>query len=684
MNKLSGLSLMMLVAFATLLSLHSETQAIVHESWSNRYFSPAHGDEQICGIAGDESGNIYLGGQFQRDWSPNYSDWAILKITPLGSLDWIRFYDGGNSSDDIPRDFIRDNRGNFYLTGNVGMWSQDFATGKFDPDGNLLWVTQYSGPEQSNEYSFALAVDDAGFVYATGYTSTYPSADHIVTIKYTPDGAAQWIARFDSVGINETRACDVAVDHDGNVYVMGWQYQSGVYDGYDYLVIKYNAQGVQLWVNYYNGPGNGLDIPNALKLDVQANVYVTGKSRGTSATGYDIATIKYNSAGVQQWLRRYNTPRAGEDEARAMVIDNAGDIIIAGFMDSTGIDQQVFLTLKYNPDGVLQWDRSYHMGANYYGDKCPEDIIVDADRNIYIAGEITSSYYVSESVTMKYNELGELKWVARHITDGLAEQGGTWGKYLTLDQQNNVIVGGEFCFGGDILDHDWWVAKYQQTAGDLSATMIPTVSPIQIPVQGGRFSYSEQTVNPVVDNLRVDNWWKVIYPNQTTTRILGPMEDILSLGNQSTERSQRVPGYAPAGVYQYVMNVGEYPGVIWAADTLSFTKLGNGNGAGVDDWGILGSQGVQLNAPTQPVLLGVNPNPFNPTTVIRFTLPEAGRVSLDVFDTNGRVVGVQHVEPLQAGEHGITFDGSGLAAGVYVYRLTTENATVSGKMVLMK
>jgi|GEM_PF-5076105 len=84
------------------------------------------------------------------------------------------------------------------------------------------------------------------------------------------------------------------------------------------------------------------------------------------------------------------------------------------------------------------------------------------------------------------------------------------------------------------------------------------------------------------------------------------------------------------------------------------------------------------------------PNPFNPHTEIRFTLPVAGRVVLDVFDVAGRHVRtLVHEEAMQAGEHvvpwaGLDDDGQELASGVYFYRLKTAGERVVRKMVLLK
>ncbi len=80
------------------------------------------------------------------------------------------------------------------------------------------------------------------------------------------------------------------------------------------------------------------------------------------------------------------------------------------------------------------------------------------------------------------------------------------------------------------------------------------------------------------------------------------------------------------------------------------------------------------------------PNPFNPTTTIRFDLPIASRVRLDVFDISGSRVGVGLAPTRQypPGFHTITFDGSRLSSGIYIYRLSAGKYQATGKMVLMK
>jgi len=78
------------------------------------------------------------------------------------------------------------------------------------------------------------------------------------------------------------------------------------------------------------------------------------------------------------------------------------------------------------------------------------------------------------------------------------------------------------------------------------------------------------------------------------------------------------------------------------------------------------------------------PNPFNPTTTISFNLASRSTVNLQIYDITGRVVDERELGSLTAGNHEIDFDASGLASGVYLYRLATETYSQTRKMVLIK
>jgi hypothetical protein len=79
-----------------------------------------------------------------------------------------------------------------------------------------------------------------------------------------------------------------------------------------------------------------------------------------------------------------------------------------------------------------------------------------------------------------------------------------------------------------------------------------------------------------------------------------------------------------------------------------------------------------------------HPNPFNPTTVIGYQVPDAHQVTLEVFDLLGRKLAVLVNERKEPGSYEVRFDASGLATGVYLYRLTAGSFIQTRKMILVK
>lgn len=103
-----------------------------------------------------------------------------------------------------------------------------------------------------------------------------------------------------------------------------------------------------------------------------------------------------------------------------------------------------------------------------------------------------------------------------------------------------------------------------------------------------------------------------------------------------------------------------------AATTLSVNKAGN-------------------NQPTEFKILGNYPNPFNPSTTIKFALPSRTQVTLEVFDILGRLVSSQNLGVRDAGDQTVQFNAFNLASGVYTYRLRTAASQMAvGRMVLLK
>src|SRR5688572_16596828 len=125
-----------------------------------------------------------------------------------------------------------------------------------------------------------------------------------------------WVRRHNSPHAGSLDyAFRVVTDAVGNVIVAG--YSDDGFTGRDMLVIKYSGEGVPLWTNRYNGLDNGSDQANAVAVDGNGNVFVTGYTTGI--TGFvDYVTMAYSSSGVALWTNRYNGPGNHYDLAQAV------------------------------------------------------------------------------------------------------------------------------------------------------------------------------------------------------------------------------------------------------------------------------------------------------------------------------------------------------------------------------
>lgn len=94
---------------------------------------------------------------------------------------------------------------------------------------------------------------------------------------------------------------------------------------------------------------------------------------------------------------------------------------------------------------------------------------------------------------------------------------------------------------------------------------------------------------------------------------------------------------------------------------------------------------VETNITVDKYSLGQNfPNPFNPSTTIRYEMKDVGNVQLRVYDTLGNEVSILVNNYQDAGIHYVKLDASNLASGLYIYKLTVNDVTLIKKMTLLK
>ena len=361
------------------------------QQWVARYHTPGGGNDRAYDLAIDNQNNIYVTGY---GYDPYSVDYVTIKYNSSGQEQWVNRYGypGLHGSDEAYA-IALDNNGNVYVTGlsNGGYTSYDYATIKYNSNGQLLWVSRYNSPDSSNDYGYAIAVDNQGNVYVTGASFSDSTNFDYATIKYNADGQEQWVRRYTQSGFFEDRPYAIKVDNDGNIIVTGAAY-SAMPAQKGFLTIKYNPNGDTIWTRQYNST-TGSGIAYALEIDNLNNIYVTGTSMGTSSPDY--LTVKYSTDGQVQWANRYNGPLSTSyDEAHAIAIDNLNNIYV------TGKSSGDYATVKYNSAGQQQWVIRYDSPTN--SDDQANAIAIDASNNIHVTGRSRGTNIYYDYLTVKY------------------------------------------------------------------------------------------------------------------------------------------------------------------------------------------------------------------------------------------------------------------------------------------
>ena len=318
--------------------------ALGNELWVARYNGPAGGDFANS-LAVDNDGNVYVTGNSAGIGT--LDDYATIKYDASGNQLWVTRF-AGPVGTDIANSLAVDNDGNVYVTGYSFNYDYDYITIKYDASGNQLWVARYNGPGNNVDFAISLALDGVGNVCVTGWSYGNGTDIDYATIKYDASGNQLWVARYNGPANDDDFAISLALDGVGNVCVTGRSVGSGT--DYDYATIKYDASGNQLWVATYNGPGNNADECQYIALDGDGNVYVTGYSAGIETLD-DYATIKYDASGNELWVTRYNGPGNGTDIAYSLALDDDGNVYVTG--KSTGTSGFFdYATIKYSQPPV--------------------------------------------------------------------------------------------------------------------------------------------------------------------------------------------------------------------------------------------------------------------------------------------------------------------------------------------
>ncbi|MBW6513652.1 MAG: SBBP repeat-containing protein [Candidatus Syntrophosphaera sp.] len=329
---------------------------------------------------------------------------------------------------------------------------------KLDPSGNWLWARQ-AGDTSFSSYCNALAVDSAGNVFIAGNfsgtavfgTTTHVSAGQADIFLAKLDTHGNWIWS-QSAGTGDNEICNaLALDDEANVYITG-------YAGTVIYVSKFTSGGIHVVTLLSGGTGSG--VGRGIVVDAYGNIYITGNFSGsvvfsattlTSAGGHDMFIIKLTPSGTLEWARRAGG--IGNEFARGIALDGVSTVYATGNFDGTTNIGGIVFTSN-GTDGFVAklsntgtWQGAAQIGGS--GTQFPYSICVENSNAIYVTGVFTDTgVWGSYSlVSAGFQDIFVAKMNSTGTWLWAKRAGGVQydeGRAIALDANGDLRVGGYF------------------------------------------------------------------------------------------------------------------------------------------------------------------------------------------------------------------------------------------------
>lgn len=661
-------------------------------------------------ITTDASGNVFVTGGFigVADFgngnvtSAGDKDIFLVKCSPTGAYLWSGHY--GNSGLDYGSSVATDAAGNVYFTGvftgtvnfgNGNLYSQgntDIFVVKKSSTGSTLWSQRFG--EGGYDYGSGVATDAAGDVFAVGAFQTGVdfgggmltglSFIDAYIAEFDPSGTHLWSKDLGST--DGDFAYSAATDNAGNVFVTGAFAGTADFGGgnlvsagsNDIFIVKYGSTGTHLWSQRFGGTGD--DEAYSIAIDASGDAFVTGSFQASvdfgggplvTAGGADIFVAKYDASGAHVWSERYGD--TSDDVGRSVSTDDFGTLFATGTFQGTMVFGDSSMVSAGGQDIYVVKLGSYPGEPRITS---IADIGNDQGRKVKIRfrrsgwDDAAASNPVTRYVAFRRDDAPPA--VASHQSAGQAmerPQATGW------TEVGSVGAYGDDTYGMDVPtigDSTIALGQYLSVFYIRAATDVPTTFYDSSPDSG----YSLDNLAPGIPQNFVYTAGNLSWDQSTAS----DFDYFTVYGANSND-------FGAAAIVDYsvspAMDVAASPYAYYYVTATDFS----GNEGKPNTVHVLSGVG---DTPKHYVLALSNyPNPFNPRTTVRYTLPSRGHVTIDVYDASGAHVATLFDGERSAGAYSVGWDGrtaSGAIAssGVYFARIEHPSGVRTKKMVLLK
>jgi N-acetylneuraminic acid mutarotase len=423
-----------------------------------------------------------------------------------------------------------------------------------------------------------------------------------------------------------------------------------------------------------------LNPDGTLKRGVQGSFKVEGYTMRTGKNGEPIFLPQLHNAASGMWDTQFGLPVPGiAGEIRALAIDRQGNVYVGGaFRAVGGISTVVNNIVQYNVQ-TNSWSAlgtGANNGVSFAGlIGGVHALAVDGQGRVYVGGFFTRAGGVSANSVARFDPATN-SWSAL----GTGANNGVSGEVfaLVVDGQGRIYVGGDFTRAGGVSANN--VARFDPQANSWSALGT-----------GANNGVSDTSFSERVNALAIDRQGRVYVGGRFTragevsanrvARFDPQANSWSALGTGANNGVGGITSTISVGVNTFAV---DRQGRVYVGG--NFTTAGDVVSAYIARWNSAASRIEQISADVpKTFLLEQNyPNPFNPSTTIRYQLPVASEVKLEVYDVLGKKVATLVSERQAAGYYQYVWNANGLTSGVYFYRLQAGGFVETKKMMLVK
>lgn len=392
----------------------------------------------------DNQGSVFLIGQ-KSMYSGSYMPQPfVTKVSTGGVLQYTRtfthpYVEHPNARGIYLTGGAPDNLGNILVTGFIdsGAGYRKAVLIKYNNVGDTMWA-RYMGIGDTMRYCewHDVKIDNGGNIFVTGsnYNFSGPSFRAYITAKYNSSGVLQWCRRYTPSVAYSTSGykCFLELDNSGNIIAASTFERTSSSSSLDMQAMKFSSAGNLIWATAYNGPADGVDWTQGMKLDAAGNVYLIGRSTTINANA-ELGCIRFNAGtGAVDWTYKLDgTSTGGFDDAYAIDITSAGDIYISGVLYNNSTFEDGVL-VKLNTSGAEQWKKIEATGFE------TKFMDVKSDpTGVYVAIRSNSGPNYIAGIR-KYNAGGDTLWNSNYHVNTRAEMA----KFINLGPSNNIYISG--------------------------------------------------------------------------------------------------------------------------------------------------------------------------------------------------------------------------------------------------